>query len=87
MKKFAAGISTAALIALGTAGAAVADGHIAMSPMDKAMACNTAYQACLSGGTDMMMASSPAEGMSKMQMNMQTSMMCGQQLMQCYTGM
>lgn len=72
-------VATAALLA------ASATAHADMTSMAQGWtACNTQYQACVKGGTDMAMASTPAEGMAKMQSNMQNGMSCGQALQACY---
>ena len=83
MKKLATGLGIASLISLGAAGYA-----IAQSPMDMMQctaSCNQNWNACLTGGTSMTMASTPQEGMDKMTMNAQNATACGQQVQACYS--
>jgi len=53
--------------------------------MDGYAACNASYAQCLKGASDMTMASTPAEGMAKMEMNMKNNMACGEQLRACFS--
>jgi hypothetical protein len=80
MKNLFKGIAAASLMTLGTAGFAQAD---MMSMMQGMAACNTAYGQCMASA-DMMLASSPQEGVAKMQSNMSHAMSCGEQLRACY---
>lgn len=80
--KFATGLAVAGLIAFGMAGAAQAQDMMSM-PQCWA-SCNTSYSQCLSGGTDMMMASTPQEGVNKAQMNAQNWTACNQQAFACH---
>lgn len=85
--RFATGLAVAGLMALGMAGSAFADGHV-MTPMSMFQcntACSQSWSQCVAGGTDMMLASSPEAGMSKMQMNAQNATACAQQAQACYS--
>ena len=75
-------LASAALL---TATAASTVAHAdAASMMQGYAACNTQYQQCVAGATDMTMASTPQEGLAKMQSNMANGMACGQALQACY---
>lgn len=82
MKNMIKGLGVAALLTFGAAEMAAAQD--AMGMMQAYGACNQQYQACLSGGTDTMMASTPQEGMSKIQMNAQNAQGCASALQACY---
>lgn len=82
MKNIIKGLGVAAIVSLGAAGAALADGH---TPMDKAMSCNAQYNACM-GSMDTMLASTPEEGMMKLQSNADIAAQCNQALWACYAG-
>lgn len=81
MKNVIKGLGVAAILTFGATEMAAAD---AASMMQGYGACNSEYQACLSGGTDATLASTPQEGMSKMEMNAQNAMGCAQALQACY---
>ncbi|GIL00345.1 MAG: hypothetical protein BroJett030_02440 [Alphaproteobacteria bacterium] len=72
MKTMIRGLGVASLLALGSAGLAQAD---PMTMMQGYAACSTEYSSCLAAA-DYALASSPSEGMSKMQMNAQHAQQC-----------
>jgi hypothetical protein len=68
-----------------TVGAAVSVAQAdAMTMMQGYTACNESYGQCLKDGTDTAIAATPAEGVAKMQSNMQNTMACGEALRACY---
>ena len=82
MNKMIKGLGVAALVSFGAAGAALADGHTAM---DRAMQCNAEYNACLAS-MDTMLASTPEEGVMKLQSNADIAAQCNQAAWACHTG-
>ncbi|MGI9402473.1 MAG: hypothetical protein ACR2O0_14555 [Rhizobiaceae bacterium] len=83
MKKFVAALGVAGLVTAGGISVASAQ-NAAMNAMQCTSACNSSYGQCLTGGTDAMIATSPEEGMSKMQANTQNTMSCNQMVRQCW---
>lgn len=75
-------LASAALIAA-SATATVARADMA-SMMSGYAACNTQYNQCVTSGTDMTIASTPAEGLAKIQANSANGVSCGQALQACY---
>lgn len=82
MKSAIAGLGLASLLALGSAGLANAD---PMTMMQGFANCNTQYGQCLAAA-DYKPAMTPAEGMSKFQMNMSHAEQCASALQACYSG-
>lgn len=80
MKNVLRGLGVASLLAFGTAGAAHAD---PMMMMQGYTACNTSYSQCLAS-SDYTLASTPQEGMSKIQMNAMHARECASALQACY---
>ncbi len=81
MKSVITGLGLASLLAIGSAGIANAD------PMTMAtgwVACNTQYGQCLAA-SDYTLAMTPAEGMSKLQMNSMHAQECASALQACYS--
>ncbi|MEC9343915.1 MAG: hypothetical protein VYD64_08715 [Pseudomonadota bacterium] len=81
MKSVITGLGLASLLALGSAGVANAD---PMSMMQGMADCNTGYSQCLAAG-DYSFAATPAEGMSKIQMNAMHAQECASALQACYS--
>ena len=81
MKNAILALGATSLLSVLSAGVAAAD---PMSMMNGFAACNTTYGQCIKDGTDMMMAATPQEGMSKIQMNMSHAHDCASQLQACY---
>jgi hypothetical protein len=79
MKNALRGLGVASLLALGSAGFAQAD---PVTMMQGYTACNTQYSACLAS-SDYALATTPAEGMSKMQMNAMHAQECWKMLLAC----
>jgi hypothetical protein len=78
-------ISTLAAAAMAM-GAAVSFAQAdAMTMMQGWAACNETYGQCLRDGTDTTLATTPAEGMAKLQSNAANSSACNQALMACYS--
>lgn len=84
MKKIVAALGVAGLVTAGGISVASAQNPV-MNAMQCTASCNTSYGQCLSGGTDAMIATSPQEGVSKMQANAQNTMSCNQMVRACYT--
>lgn len=80
MKNVIRGLGVASLLALGSASFAHAD---PMMMMQGYAACNTSYMQCL-GASDYALATTPQEGMSKIQMNMSHAQQCAAALQACY---
>ena len=78
--KIATGLALAGFLSMGLF--ATANAQDPMSSMQCSASCNTGYAQCLQG-MDPTMASTPTEGMSKMQMNADMATSCGQQAMAC----
>ncbi|MEM7461826.1 MAG: hypothetical protein AAF362_04020 [Pseudomonadota bacterium] len=83
MKKFVAALGVAGLVTAGGISVASAQNPV-MNAMQCTAACNSSYGQCLSGGTDVMIASSPQEGVAKLQSNTQNTISCNQMVSQCY---
>lgn len=82
MRKFAAALGFAGLLAVGGVSTASAD---VASMMQCTAACNTSWGQCLTSSTDTMIASTPQEGMNKMQQNSANAASCAQQAQACYS--
>lgn len=82
MKKIAlaAAVSMTAALSAGTANAAAHGASI----MEGMAACNAEYRACLKGGTNMSIASTPSEGLDTMQSNGANWAACNSAQLACY---
>jgi hypothetical protein len=82
--KIATGMALAGFLALSMTGIAQAQSD-PMSMFQCNTSCSTNWSQCLFGGTDVMLATTPQEGMNKMQMNSQNAMTCAEQARACYS--
>ena len=80
--KFATGLALAGFLSLGLAGVAHAQDPMAMFQCNAA--CSQFWSQCLTAGTDVMVASTPDEGVAKAQSNSANVMACSDQAGQCY---